>query len=106
MTEAKIGDDLPIAFDVGSLEVVEEATAATNHFQQPLAAVVILRVRPEVTGQVIDVVGENCHLNLCRAGIGLVRAVFFDCRGLLKCHVVAVISARGARWVSLNLRKP
>ena len=105
VTEAKIGDDLPIAFDVGSLEIIEEATATTNHFQQALPAVVILRVRPEVTGKVVDVIREDRNLNLRRACIGLVRAVLFDCRGLLKCHV-AVFSARVARWVSLNLRKP
>jgi hypothetical protein len=105
VTEAKISDDLAIAFDVGALEIVEEATATADHLQQALPAVVILRVRPEVTCEVVDILGENGNLNLRRAGVGLVGAVLFDCRGLLKCHV-AVFSARVARWVSLNLRKP
>ncbi len=105
MTEAKISDDLAIAFDVGALEIVEEAATASDHLEQALLAVMIFRVRAEVTGQVVDVLGENRNLDLCRAGIGLVRAVLFDCRGLLKCHV-AVFSARRARWVSLNRGKP
>jgi len=65
-----------------------------------LPAVVVLGVRPKVVGQVVDVLGENCDLNLCLTRIGAVRAVLLDCRGLLKCHV-AVLSARGARWFLL-----
>jgi hypothetical protein len=55
----------------------------------------------EVIGEVVDVVGEDCYLDLCRTRVGGVRAVLFDCRGLLKCHV-AVISARIARWFLLK----
>ena len=101
MTEAKIRDDLAIAFDVGALEIIEQAPTTANHLEQALPAVMILGVSTEVTGQVVDVVGKNCDLNLGRPGIGVVRTVLLDCWGLLKCHV-AVFSARGARWVSVE----
>ncbi len=105
VAKAKISDDLAVPFDVRALEVVEQPTTTADHLQQALPAVMILGVGTEVTGQVVDVIGENRDLDLRRPGIGVVRAVLLDCWGLLKCHV-AVFSARAARWVSLDLRKP
>lgn len=101
MTETKVRDDLAVAFEVCALEIVEQTATPSDHLQQSTTAVMVLRVSAEVIGQVVDVLGENRNLNLGRARIGGVRAVLFDCRGLLKCHV-AVLSARGARWFSLK----
>jgi len=103
--EAKIRDDFAIAFDVRALEIIEQATTTADHLEQSLTAVMVLGVSAEVTVQVVDILGENSDLDLCRPGIGVVRTVLLYCWGLLKCHV-AVFSARCARWVSLNRGKP
>jgi hypothetical protein len=100
VTETKVRDDLAVAFEVGALEVVEKSLAPADHLEQSTPAVMILGVSAEVVVEVVDVLGENRYLDLGRARVGAMRAVLFDCRGLLKCHV-AVLSARGARWFLL-----
>ena len=101
VAKAKVRDDFAVILEVCALEIVEQALASADHLEQAAPAVMILRVSTEVIGEVVDVLGENRYLDLCRAGVGAVRAVLFDCRGLLKCHV-AVLSARGARWFLLK----
>jgi hypothetical protein len=98
VTETKVRDELAVTLEIFPLEVVEQATAPSNHLQQALPAVMVLCVFPEVVGEVVDVLGENRHLNLRRTGVRAVRTILLDCRGLLKCHV-AVFSARSARWL-------
>jgi len=86
VTESKIGDDLAIALEVGALEVMQQASAPSNHLEEAAAAVMVLCVGPKVVAQVVDVLGENRNLNLCRAGIAAVRPVLLDRSCLLKCH--------------------
>ena len=77
MTETKVRDDLAVTFEVCALEVVEQPAPPSDHLQQALPAVMILRVSAEVVGQVVDVLGENCDLNLGRTRIGSVRCGTF-----------------------------
>ena len=63
VTEAKISDDLTVAFDICPLEIVQQATAASNHFQEALARVVIFCMGAEVLGQIVDVICEDCDLD-------------------------------------------
>ena len=100
VTETKVRDDFAVILEVCTLEIVEKAFAPPNHLQQAAPAVMIFCVGTEVIGEVVDVLGEDRYLDLGRTRIGAVRAVLFDCRGLLKCHV-AVLSARGACWFLL-----
>ena len=72
MTEAKIRNDLAIAFDVRALEVVEQATTASDHLEQALSAVMVLGVRAEVTAQVFNVRCKDRDLNFRRARIAVV----------------------------------
>ena len=101
VSETKVRDDLAVILEVCALEIVEKALALANHLQQAAPAVMILGFGAEMVGEVVDVLGENRYLDLGRTRIVCVRAVLFDCRGLLKCHV-AVLSARGARWFLLK----
>ena len=64
VSETKVRDDLAITFEVSPLEVVEQATASSDHFQQALPAVMILGVSTEVIGEVVDILGENGNLDL------------------------------------------
>jgi len=82
MAEAKVRDDAAVSFEVGPLEIVQQALAATDHLEQPSTAVMVLGVGTEVVGQVIDVLGENCHLNASRTRVAVVRAVRADDFGL------------------------
>ena len=72
LTDAELVDDRAIAIEVGLLEVVEEPTAAADELEQSAAAVMVLRVGPEVLGQVGDAVREERDLHLRRPGVTLV----------------------------------
>ena len=103
VTEAKISDDLAIAFDIGPLEIVQQATAASYHFQEALTRVVIFCMGAEVVGQIVDVICKDCDLDDGRTRVCAMRAVLFDCRCFLKCHVV-LSSPRGlSALVALKL---
>src|SRR5690349_7833507 len=51
LTNAELVDDRAVALDVHLLEVVEEAAATSDEFQEAAAGVVVLRVRLEVLGK-------------------------------------------------------
>ena len=78
--ESQFLNDLAVAVDVRPLHVVQQTAALADHLQQPTAAVMILLVRPEVLGQVVDPLGEERNLDAGRAGVGLVRPVLLDGR--------------------------
>jgi hypothetical protein len=86
--ESEFLDDLPVAFDVCTLEVVEQTTTLADHLEQATAAVMVLFVGAKVLGQVIDAFGENRNLNASRSGVGLVRPILLDGRRLVKSHVL------------------
>src|SRR6476660_30723 len=65
-------DQVGIPLRVFVFEVVEQPTALADQHQQPAARVMILRVRLEVLGQVIDALGENGDLNFWGTGVGVV----------------------------------
>ena len=68
---------------------------ASDHLQQPATAVVVLRVGPEVVGQVVDFLGEERDLDLRRAGVVLVRAVLRR-RSVFSRMPCCIFSARPA----------
>ena len=96
MSEAKIGDDLAVAFEVCPLEVVQQPPTLANHLQQALPAVMVFRMSAKVLGEVVDVLRENCNLYLGRAGVCVVGAELLDRRGLLECHCSCDLRARCA----------
>ena len=88
VAEPKILNELPISFDVGTPEVGQEPAPLSNHFQQSTAAMVVLGVRAEVIGQVIDPLGEQRNLHARRTGVGVALSVLGDRRCFFKSHVV------------------
>ena len=73
--EAKLFDECSVRGQVAALEIREEPAAGTNHLQQPSAAVMIFGMGPEVIGQGIDPLGEQCHLYLGGPGVVFVGLV-------------------------------
>src|SRR5262249_51971079 len=71
--EAELGDDGPVALDVGGTHVVEHPAPATDQHEQAAPAVVVLLVDLEVFGEVVDALGEEGDLHLGRPGVGLVE---------------------------------
>src|SRR3712207_9280392 len=60
------------------LQVVQEAPPAPDEAQQPAARVVVLRVRAQVLGELVDARRQHRDLNLRRAGVGLAPPVLPD----------------------------
>src|SRR4051812_46034693 len=80
--DAEFFDQLPIAAFVLALEIVEERAALRHELQETATRVVILHVRLEVPGQVVDALGQDGDLHLGRAGVAGLLREFLQERGL------------------------
>src|SRR5690606_7189639 len=78
LTNAELRDDRAVALDVLRADVVEETTTAADELQKATAAVVVLRVRLEVLGEVGDPLAEERDLHLGRPAVGLVSLELLD----------------------------
>src|SRR3954470_24916459 len=81
--QAELLDQGAVALEILALQVVQEAAAPSDELEQAATRVVVVLVRPEVLGQLVDALGEHRDLNLGRAGIGLVLAELPDMLQLL-----------------------
>ena len=63
LSDAELGDDRTVAFDIDAGQVVKKATAATNHHQKATAGVMITLVGLEMFGQVVDAFGQKGDLD-------------------------------------------
>ena len=77
VTQPKLINQLAVGVEVGALQIGKETLARADHLQEAAAAVVVLGVRAEVIGEVIDPFREQRNLDLRRAGVGVVLAIFF-----------------------------
>src|SRR5436305_2492033 len=59
-------------------EMRHEAPPTRDELQQPAAGVVIVAVRAQMLGQLVDALREHCDLDLGGAGVGLRAAVLLD----------------------------
>ena len=75
LAQTQLGNDGAVALDILLLEVVEQISSLTNHLQQTAAGVMVLLMNLHMLGQVVDPLGEDRDLHLCRTGIGLVGSV-------------------------------
>jgi len=78
LSQAELADDRAVTLDVVLLQVVQQASSATDHLLQTAAAVEVLFVSLEVLGQVSDAVGQDSNLYLGRTGVTLVGSVLLD----------------------------
>ena len=76
--EAELLDEGAVALDVLSLQVVEEAPPLADELQEPAPRVVVLRVRPQMLGQIVDPSGEKGNLHFCRTCVGRSPTVLLD----------------------------
>ena len=83
LPDAQLGDQGAITFHVLLLEVIQEAAALTDHFQQAPVGVLILGVGAHMLGEDVDALGENSDLDLGGPGIALMGTVGVDDFGFL-----------------------
>lgn len=88
-SQAELGDKRAIAAHVFPVEVSEQAAAAADHLEQAAPSGFVVLVNPKVLCQVIDARSQNGDLQLSRAGVVLIDAVFSD-DGLLFSFVQAL----------------
>src|SRR5438105_5856825 len=62
--QPELGDDRPVALDVLALQVIQQPATLADQLEQPPPRVVILGVRLQVVGEVIDPFAEDCDLDL------------------------------------------
>src|SRR6266511_3604804 len=76
--QAELLNEGAIALEVALLQVLQEPPAAADELEQAAARVVVLRVRPQVLGQLVDASRQQRDLHFRRAGVALGVAVLAD----------------------------
>ncbi len=76
-------DKLSVPFGVFALQVIQQPSSLPNELEQSAPGVVILGVRLEMFGQVVDTLAEQCDLDFGGAGVFVVGTVRADEIGLL-----------------------
>jgi len=94
LADTEFRNDSTITLNVLLGEIVEKAAAMSDHLKKSKAAVIILLVNLKVLSQLRDTCGEDCNLNLGRARVSRVGAIFVDNDGFLVFgnHSVYVLS--------------
>lgn len=62
VADVEAGDQFAVAVDVVLRQIREKTTAATNHFQEATARMMIMRVGLEMCNKVVDACGEDGDL--------------------------------------------
>ncbi len=70
LAQIELFDDLAIALQVNSLEIVEQPAAFVDQANKPSPAVVVFLVHCQVLSQLVDVLGQDRDLGFRRSGIG------------------------------------
>ena len=78
LTDAQLCNDCTVALDVLLSKVVEQTAALADHLVHAQTAVVVVGMNLEVSGELLDALGEDSDLDLGRAGVVLVGLVRFD----------------------------
>jgi hypothetical protein len=86
VTQSQVGDQRAVTLDVFPLEIFQQPTSASNHLEQPAAAVVVLLVRIEVTTQVVDSRCEQRDLDRGTPDVTVMELVLLNYFGLVE-HV-------------------
>src|SRR5215212_7606450 len=102
--KAELADQRAVPLQVLPLEVVEEAAAAANEHQQATARMVIVLVRAQMLGEVVDAAREHRDLDLGGPGVGPVLAEAGDELALFLCSQGHMRRGRVAGAPSIRLR--
>ena len=77
-SQTEFGNDRAVTLDVHILQIVEQISSVADHLLQTAAAVIVLLVRFEVFGQVVDAGSEDRDLDLGGSRITFVNGVLLD----------------------------
>src|ERR1700730_190182 len=94
-------DELLVAVAVLRLEIVEQTAPLADQLEQAAPRVVVLLVRLEVLGEVVDPLRQERHLHLGGPGVALVSLVLRDHVLLLR-----LVMQRPVAHVSFLLKSP
>ena len=85
--EPQLSNQLTVAFEVGALEIIQQAAASANHGQKAVPSVVILGMGAEMVRERIDTLGEHSYLDTGRSGVFFMLLILLDHSLLVKTHV-------------------
>ena len=77
-SQTEFVNDRAVTLDVHILQIVEQISSVADHLLQTAAAVIVLLVRFEVFGQVVDAGSEDRDLDLGGSRITFVNGVLLD----------------------------
>jgi|ERR1019366_10013175 hypothetical protein len=78
LAEVEGRDDLAVALEARSLEIVEQAATLRDEAEEASARVMVFHVRLEMLGEVRDALGQERDLDLGRPGVVVVRLELGD----------------------------
>ena len=78
LAKTELRDECGVALVIFLADVIQQGAALVDHHQEPAAGMIVLRVRLEVGGEIVDSLGEDRDLDL--GGSGVARACFFTGR--------------------------
>ena len=78
LSDVQLRNDGTVSFDILLLQVVQQISAVSHHFQHTSAAVMVLLVHLQMLGQLIDSGGQNGDLNLRRTGVAFMSGISCD----------------------------
>ena len=81
-------DQRTVPVHICTLHITEQAATAAHHLEQPLPAMMIFWMHPEMISQIIDPGRQDGHLYPRGARVRLVLSMLLNCRCFLKCHVM------------------
>ena len=73
--ESEFLDQASVALQVALLQVVEQPPTASDQLEQPAAGMMILPMRTEMLGQLVDATRQKSDLDLGRARVCIASAV-------------------------------
>src|SRR5829696_2661275 len=80
--DAEALDQVRVAVGVLALQVIQQAAALADQFQEAAPGVVVFRVGLEMLGEIADALAEERDLHFGRAGVAVVGLVAVDDFGL------------------------
>jgi hypothetical protein len=86
VTEPQFLNYQAVRLDIGPPQVVQQSATLAYHLQEAAATVVIFAVLTEMIREVVDALGQDRDLNLCRPGVSLVGTVLLNCRCFVESH--------------------
>src|SRR5262245_9613590 len=79
---AELLDQIFVARFICTTQVIEQLTALADKLEQPTTGMIILDVILEMLGEIVDALGQDCHLYFRRPGVSGLLCLGLDYFGL------------------------